>query len=363
MGQKAKLKPLGKQSKLALHACAHCEARVGEAKNPGPRVRQTDVSRDPARLLGTALVEPVTQKLQARLWEDFETWLQAELSSTAAAQVFLCAPMAVQWLRRYGLHLYGKGRGLYELRHVLVMAQQRHPALRPVMSPAWQLVTQWEELHPLRHRQPLHEILYKAMFVVAVWWGWERFAGLMLLGMEGIARVGELLRASRADLVLPSDLFDTDYECIFLKIRKPKSLRRGKGRIQHIRVDHAAAIPYIEKAFGSLSYLVPLFPLSVASFRSRWDRKLSALHVPASCRPTPSSIRGGGAILAYRRGESIQNILWRMRLTSQKTLESYLQELAADSVLVQLSDASKQRIRSAASLYAHALGSPGFCPQ
>lgn len=360
MGLKAGLKPVGKQGKLRLHDCAHCAERVGEASNPGPRARRADVSRDPSRLLGTALVEPVTQKLQLRLWSEFEEWLFAELSASAAAQVFLCAPLAVQWLRRYGLHLYSKGRGLYELRHVLVLAQQRHPALRPVMSPAWQLVTQWEELHPLQHRQPLHEILFRAMFVVAVWWGWRRFAGLLLLGMEGIARIGELLRASRADLVLPSDLVDTEYECIFMKVRKPKSLRRGKGRVQHIRVDHPAAIPFIEDTFGKLSCFVDLFPLSASAFRTRWDRILGALRVPISCRPTPSSIRGGGAILAYRRGEAIQNILWRMRLTSQKTLESYLQELAADSALVSLPEVSKQRIRSAASLYTHALKSPGF---
>ena len=76
-------------------------------------------------------------------------------------------------------------------------------------------------------------------------------------------------------------------------------------------------------------------------------------------QPTPAGIRGGGAILAYKRGEGIQDILWRMRLTHQKTLESYLQELAADSILVRLPTTSKRRIRCAASFYAQALMSLG----
>ena len=228
------------------------------------------------------------------------------------------------------------------------------------MSPAWQLVTQWEELHPVQHRQPLHEVLFKAMFSVAVYWGWRRFAAVRLLGVEGIGRIGELLKATRADLLLPSDLFDTACECVFLKISKPKSLRRGKGRVQHLRVDNAEVIPFLQSVFGPLSYFVSLFQFSPAAFRTRWEKILTALRVPRSCRPTPSSIRGGGAIMAYRRGEAIQNILWKMRLTSMKTLESYLQELAADSILAQLLESSKKRIRAAAGFYAFALRSPGW---
>lgn len=62
--------------------------------------------------------------------------------------------------------------------------------------------------------------------------------------------------------------------------------------------------------------------------------------------------------MAYRRGESIPQILWRMRLVNQATLESYLQELAADSMLVQLPESSKSRIRFLASFFTRAM-SPG----
>ena len=63
-------------------------------------------------------------------------------------------------------------------------------------------------------------------------------AGCPLLGMEGrVARIGKVLRAHRLDLVLPRDMFDGEAPCLFLRISKLKALRRGKGRVQHIKVE------------------------------------------------------------------------------------------------------------------------------
>lgn len=67
------------------------------------------------------------------------------------------------------------------------------------------------------------------------------------------------------------------------------------------------------------------FSLSASAFRSRWDKIHSSW-----------SQGGGGAILAYKRNRPIQDILWIMRLTSKTTLESYLQETPADSLLTRL---------------------------
>ena len=101
---------------------------------------------------------------------------------------------------------------------------------------------------------------------------------------------------------------------------------------------------------------LPLFPLSASAFRTRWRRTLTALGVPLYLQPTPASVRGGGAIAAYRRGESLQNIMWRMRLLSLSTLESYVQELAAETYLTRLPVAAKTKIRSAALFFPLALG-------
>ena len=339
----------------SLARCGH--DRIGEAKNPGPARRPGGVQRDPADLARAVLVEPQTQLLQKKLWEKFEDWLHSKLEANTIAQLFLCPSLAVSILRSYGCHLYSSGGSLYELRHTLVMVQQMHPSLRAVMSPAWEIVTRWEEVTPIRHRPPLPEILFRAMFAVAVKLGWQRWAATMLLAFEGIARIGEVLAARRRDLVMPCDLFDASYSAVFMRVRKPKSRRRGKGRVQHIKIDRPEVVRCLEFVFGDLDPFLPLFPLSSAVFRRRWESVLDYLRVPRMFRPTPASVRGGGAILAYKRGESIPSILWRMRLVAQATLESYLQELAAENTLSQLPESAKERIRSASQCYGVALKS------
>ena len=64
--------------------------------------------------------------------------------------------------------------------------------------------------------------------------------------------------------------------------------------------------------------------------------------------------------MAYRRGEQVADILWRMRLMSQSTLEHYLQELAAENYLTKLPEKCRNRIRAAAVFYDLFLQSPGF---
>lgn len=341
--------------KLKIGACAHCsEGRIGEAANPGPG-RPQPGRRDARELLNTRLVEDQTYKLQNRVWLRFQAWLSQHLSLDTREQLFLCPEVAVMFLKRYGLHLYSTGGKLYELRHLLVLVQQEFPKVRAEIAPCWQLVSKWEIAQPLKHRQPLPESLFKAMFAIAMLWKWSRWAASLLLGYEGIARISEILSATRGDLVLPSDSFD-DAVCVaFLKIRKPKSRKRGIGRVQHVRVSTEPAVKFLERHFGQLDAGVRLFPRSAAAFRSRWDRILEVLKIPVNLRPTPAGIRGGGAILAYKRNRPIQDILWAMRLTSINTLESYLQETAADSLLVRLPEDSKRKIRHAASFFPIAL--------
>jgi hypothetical protein len=182
----------------------------------------------------------------------FQEWLAQHLRPETCDQLFLCPELAVKILEKYGLHLFSSGGKLDELRHLLVFVPQEFPKIRSVISPCWQLVTKWELWQPLKHRQPLPESLFKAMFAIAVLWKWTRWAATLLLGFEGISRIGEVLTATRGDLELPSDAFDIITCTAFLKIRKPKSRRRGLGRIQLIRVSEEATVKFLERHFGSL---------------------------------------------------------------------------------------------------------------
>eukprot|EP00438_Fugacium_kawagutii_P018146 Skav206346 [mRNA] locus=scaffold3448:18626:25158:+ [translate_table: standard] len=343
---KAGLLP-GKQVKLQIGACAKCSpSRIGEAAHPGPRRRGgSEFRRDASELVNAPLVEESTLHLQDQVWQRFLSWLQRQLSRTSCQQLFLCPALAAQILERYGIHLFAEGKALYELRHLLVLLQQQKPELRQHLASAWQLVTKWEQVRPLQHRTPLPEILYRAMFSVACLWNWRRWASTLMVGFCGITRVGEALNALRGDLLLPSDNFDPLCAVAFLRIRKPKTRRRGKGRVQHARISSSGEIQFLEKHVAPLDPALKLFPLSAAAFRTRWDKILDYFRIPVQRRPAPSSIRGGGAVAAYRRGVPIQDLLWGMRLASQATLESYLQELAADNYLIKLPEDSKFKIR------------------
>ena len=356
MGKAAGLTRCVRES-LDVAGCSRCGSlRVGEASHPGPRKwAHTGKPRDPTVLLDTHLVDRSTQLLQEKVWQNFQAWLEKMFSPETISQVFISAPLGAQVLKRYGIHLYSSGKALYELRHLLVLVQTNYPLMRASLHPAWNVLTKWEEIQPVKHRAPLPEVLYKAMVCTALFWHWDRFAACLVLGMEGIARVGEILAAMRMDLVLPRDLFDAKSRYAFLKIQKPKTKRRGRGRVQHLRVEDSGAIALLDRTFGHLNDCLKLFPLSGSAFRSRWDKILDFLQVPRHLRPLPSSIRGGGAVMAYRKGDNIQNILWRMRLVNQATLESYLQELAADSILVRLPETSKARIRFLASFFTRAM--------
>ena len=55
--------------------------------------------------------------------------------------------------------------------------------------------------------------------------------------------------------------------------------------------------------------------------------------------------------MMYRKRVPIQDILWRLRLRTQGTLESYLQETAASAVLASLDAAARQRLLNIACLF------------
>ena len=137
---------------------------------------------------------------------------------------------------------------------------------------------------------------------------------------------------------------------VFLKLDSAKSSRRPGARIQHMRVIDPTAIKLITAAFDWLPAEAFLFPLSPASFRSRFDRCLLTLGLPAGSF-TPGGLRGGGAVFVYHRGYSVTEIQCSMRLAHLQTLSFYLQEVAALIALGEASDEAKQRIRNACSIY------------
>ena len=133
---------------------------------------------------------------------------------------------------------------------------------------------------------------------------------------------------------------------------------RAKGKAQRSRASSThlrqVASDYVYRA---LEPEAALFPWSPASFRRRWDKVLQALCVPSALKLTPGGLRGGGAIHAFRERERFTGLLWHMRLKHLATLASYVQEVAALSVVPQLSSASRAKVLAASVLFPFVLQS------
>ena len=344
-----------------LDACSCARSlsrRVGEASNPGPRrvSAETRAAQRAGQSLGqVALVEPQTQALEERLWTEFVAWVAADSSLETAEHLTSVSATVAPLLREYGDELFQIGSSLSYFRHLLAFAQRKFPDFRMHGRVCWDAVTRWEQLEPLEHRRPLPSALCRAMVALALGWEWPRFALVLLLAFEGIMRIGEVLNAHRIDLVLPSDLFSENWDQMFICIGSPKTRRRGGGRMQHATIRGRALVEAATAVFAELPPTEKLYPLSSQSFRRRWDALLSHLHVGPELNLTPAGVRGGGAIQAYQAGLSVTDLLWRMRLQHVHTLQHYLQELAAENVLSQLSQESRCSIRAASALLPHLL--------
>ena len=301
------------------------------------------------------LVTVQTDRLQSQIWLRFEGWVK-EGTSAAAAATLVSVPFVLCWLvAEFGRLLYSNGESLYLFRHLILAMLKHSPLTRQHAHVCWTLVTKWELVEPLRHRSPLPEVLLKAMVSVAILWSWHRVAGILLLAFWGIARPGEALRGLRGDLLLPCDLLLSERLVCYLKIRSPKTGRRTKARVQHLSVHNSEIMPFLERVFGQLKATHTLYPGSPASFRKRWDALLQALLVPKSLLLTPGGLRGGGAIAAYHRNVDLGTLQWRMRIRHQVTLQAYIQEVAAENLLLQLPSDSVTRVKAAAALYSDLL--------
>ena len=321
--------------------------RLGEADCPGPpRRRQLRTGS----LFDIELVERATIRVRAGIWGTFKAWLREELSESAVLALFSCAPLLALVLRDYADVLYKTGASLGTYRQLLAHSQRLMPVLKPHLRPAWDMVSRWEEVEPVCHRTPLPEVVFQAMVGVALLLRWRRWAAATVAAFYAVSRPGELLHARRRHAVTPRDLLDDTHPWVYIKIEKPKSRRRG-AKIQHVKLNDPFAVRFLEKNWANLLPDELLYLGSPNMFRRRWDKILTILGLPRSLGLTPASLRPGGAISAFQEGTAVNDLLWRMRLQSLATLEFYLQEMSAVSILPALDADTRRNILSSAQLY------------
>ena len=247
-------------------------------------------------------------------------------------------------LRGYGLHLYAAGLPRYLLVYAITSVQDACPEYRNHLTPAWQIDKKWQHAEPGECRPVISQPILQAAVSVGLLWGWGDWVAVTLIGFVCMLHPAELIALHRRDLILPADTMTCD-RIAYVHVRNPKTARFA--RRQHARLDDELVLRFIEARFGTLPLTEKLFRGSMHTYRRQWNAIMHHLGVPhtqAAKGATPGVLRGSGATFLYLETEDVQLVAWRGRWSKLKTVEFYLQEVAAQLLLQQLSTTSRAKI-------------------
>ena len=308
-------------------------------RNPGPaRARRGALDLE-------AGFAPSTAHKMRKSLAAFLAWLRDEAELDPAA-VLASADTTALALCAFGLHLYEGGLPRYIFVYAITAIQDKFPQHRNFLTAAWQIDKKWQRAEPGSCRAVLPAAAVRAAVSVALLWGWFKWAGAVITGFLAMLHPGELVELTRRDLVFPEDTLGHT-SSLFVHLRNPKTSRFA--RRQHGRIDDQAAIQFLFSLVRGLPPGARLYPGSTHSFRKQWNAILDRLGLPSKAaehEATPGVLRGSGATHFYIATENIPLLAWRGRWARTKTLEYYLQEVAAQVLLAELKPAARARIRA-----------------
>ena len=257
-------------------------------------------------------------------------------------------------LERYGRELYAAGKSYAKYAETINAITSWKPAIRRSMQGAWDFGYSWVRHEPGQHHSAMPGAVAVAMLTTAIMWGWTRFAGCFAVMWAGLLRPGELLAATRGDLLLPSD-GDRTLPFGLLAIRDPKT-RYTAARHQTAKIDMADMLELTELFLSQLHPQASLWPMSGATLRSRFRSILEALQLPLQhwqgMRPLElASIRAGAATWILQTTESGDLLQRRGRWQNRKMMDIYVQEMTALIYLQRVPDSTRSRVLSIASSF------------
>ena len=314
-------------------------------RNPGPRERgggkRSNLSRGDLDL--NVGFQPATSKRMSACLFAFNTWLQHELqiSLDDLAWDFAAAPLA---LRAYGLDLFKRGKPRYQFVYTITGFQDQYPHMKPHLNPVWQIDRKWQQHEPGSCRAVISAPIMRAITSLCLLWNWHRWLAVTLIGFLGMLHPSEFLGLVRRDVLLPGDSL-LGGEVFYVHIRQPKTARFA--RRQHCKIDDKLTLLYVQAVISGLHPSEPIFPGSANNYRRLWNLVLHHLQIPSTQRErgaTPGVLRGSGATHMYLECEDLSRVQWRGRWSQLRTVEHYVQEVAAQTMLSRLPSFARHRI-------------------
>ena len=300
-----------------------------------------------------------TASARVVLVENFKLWLNEQ---GIDFKIFLVQPPDLDRinavLTQFGRFLFGAGKPYYHFSELINGIVTIRPTLRRSLQQAWDLAFLWGSYEPSEHHIAVpHQVLLSVLSVCLIW-GWTREAGIFALAFGALLRIGEIVNADRADLILPSDV-DFSISYMLLKIREPKTRFRA-ARHQAGKCESPDLIQVAILGLGRLKRHEKLWPHSSSTLRNRLSKVLKTLHLPSEPTDVPKAIslasfRPGGATWLITVTESAELVQRRGRWASWATMNIYLQEVAASTYLNDVEPIAKQAVLSGMAIFGDVL--------
>ena len=314
-------------------------------RNPGPLPsvpRQARGSFD----FDVGFTQATSSRMDACLL-GFRQWVDEQFPE-AFGDICKYPHAAALALRAYGVFLYEGGYPRYMLTYAITALQDAFPHFRGHLQPAWQIDKKWQSAEPGECRPVISAPIMQAMVAVGLAWHWRYWVAVSMIGFLGMLHPSEFLNLTRQDIILPKDAMISQ-QFIYVHLRNPKTARFA--RKQHVKVEDPLVVGFLDALYGGWGFSSRLYPGTASTYRRQWNAILDRIGVPhgrAQKGATPAVLRGSGATHLYLATEDVQLVQWRGRWTKLKTVEFYLQEVAAQLMLHRLDVLSRERVKTLA---------------
>lgn len=335
---------------LTGHLIPCCHGALGQAASAGDLMRQQ--ARQGIRLEVGRPVTEGTRAVREDLFAQFQKWLnEAGLSFDG---VFMTSTPDLDWINKvltdYGRFLFEKGKPYYFYAETLNCITTRRAILRRSIGAAWDLAFMWRSHEPIEHHAAMPHQILLGVLSTCLLWGWLREAACFALAWGALLRIGEVVAAHRADIILPVDVKES-VSYALLRISEPKT-RFKAARHQAARLEQPDLIMVVQLGFQRLQKHERLWPFSTATLRQRLNKVLQKLCLPwkADSKPRPltlASFRAGGATWLISQSESSELVRRRGRWVSMHTMEIYIEEVMALTYMTDIGDEAKDKVLSA----------------
>ena len=314
------------------------------------------------QLFPDRVVNQRTRSHRDTLLEQFDNWLAESFRTTLHELVFgrdFHAETVAEALTSYGKQMYYAGKPYGRFSETINAVTSLRPTLRKQVSQAWDLAFNWVADEPHEHHPALPLSILLAVSGLAILWGWAEEAAVLLITWTGLLRIGEVLSASRRELVLPSDSAP-GVTVALLRILQPKTRGRS-AKHQTARIDFPDVIQFLEELYGDRSLDSPLWRMSPQTLRKRFSQLQVALGLDPTRGPNKipydlGSLRPGGATFYLQQTEDSEFVRRRGRWLSTRVLEIYLQEASVNTYQQRLSSSSRSKIEALAGSFSAILG-------